>query len=151
MKESSDREGRRITETGKRFFDPKEGRYAAHKDALFDAITNFFTAYADDPLNTQLGVDVKKLTKDLLMNAEGNLTYKVRPISLVYPADALQHHLWADVREVVLPAIVKHAGYIPIPRIEFTGESIPPKGEADEGQIARSTWSSRTSRSSRPT
>lgn len=31
-------------DSGKRFFDPKEGKYSGHKDALFDSISTFFTS-----------------------------------------------------------------------------------------------------------
>lgn len=44
------------------------------------------------------------------MDESGNLKYK--------------HHLWQDVRQVILPLIVSQAGYIPIPRIEYTDNSI---------------------------
>ena len=44
------------------------------------------------------------------MDESGNLKYK--------------HHLWRDVRQVILPLIVSQAGYIPIPRIEYTDNSI---------------------------
>ena len=78
MKDASDQEGRRLMDLGKRFWDPETGRYAGHKDALFDATGAFFKSYADDELNVQLGEDVKKLTKDLFMDGDGNLKYKVR-------------------------------------------------------------------------
>ena len=78
MKESADRDGRQLMDQGKRFWDPQNGKYAAHKDALFDTTGTFFQSYADDELNVQLGEDVKKLTKDLLMDGDGNLKYKVR-------------------------------------------------------------------------
>ncbi|KAL8287370.1 hypothetical protein RQP46_003822 [Phenoliferia psychrophenolica] len=110
MKDASDQEGRRLMDLGKRFWDPETGKYAAHKDALFDTTAAFFKSYADDELNVQLGEDVKKLTKDLLMDGDGNLKYK--------------SHLWADVREVILPALGKNIGYIPIPRIEYTDGQI---------------------------
>ncbi|KAK4699364.1 hypothetical protein P7C70_g6896, partial [Phenoliferia sp. Uapishka_3] len=110
MKDSADHDGRRLMDQGKRFWDPETGKYAGHKDALFDTTGAFFKAYADDDLNVQLGEDVKKLTKDLLMDGDGNLKYK--------------SHLWGDVREVILPALAKHVGYIPIPRIEYTDGQI---------------------------
>lgn len=73
----ADKEGDRLQQEGKRFFDAQNGKYAGHKDNLTDAIGSFFSSYADDPLNVQLGEDVKKLMKDLTMDAEGNLKYKV--------------------------------------------------------------------------
>lgn len=70
---AADADGRALLDQGKRFWDPKEGKYAGHKDAVFDTVQTFFTAYAGDELNVQLGEDVKKLTKDLLMDSEGNV------------------------------------------------------------------------------
>lgn len=78
MKEASDKKGQQLQDQGQRFFDPSKGKYAGHKDALFNSISTFFSGWNSDRLNQQLGKDVKKLTKDLLMDAEGNLKYKVR-------------------------------------------------------------------------
>ncbi|KAM0751353.1 hypothetical protein T439DRAFT_380336 [Meredithblackwellia eburnea MCA 4105] len=110
MTDQADRDGRVLLDSGKRFWDPKTGKYAGHKDALFDSVGTFFKAYADDELNVKLGEDVKKFTKALLMDSDGNLKYK---------AD-----LWSDVRTVILPTIIRHAGYIPIPRIEYTDNQV---------------------------
>lgn len=41
---TADREGQRIMDSGKRFFDPKTGKYSGHKDALFDSVSAFFTS-----------------------------------------------------------------------------------------------------------
>lgn len=71
---AADADGRALLDQGKRFWDPKEGKYAGHKDAVFDTVGTFFSAYAEDELNVQLGEDVKKLTKDLLMDSEGNVS-----------------------------------------------------------------------------
>jgi hypothetical protein len=65
---------------------------------------------ADDPLNKQFGEDWKLLTKDLLLDSEGNFKYKP--------------HLWQDVRGVILPALLKNVGYVPIPRVEYTDNMI---------------------------
>ena len=73
MKDESDREATAIKEESKRFFDPNQGKYAAHKDNLFNSVEEFFGAYADDELNVQLGNDVKKLTTDLLYDGDGAL------------------------------------------------------------------------------
>lgn len=110
MKEQADREGRQLLDESKRFFDPKEGKYAGHKDDLFNTIERFFTAYAEDELNTQLGHDVKKLTTDLLYDSDGKLTYKPE----------LVH----DIKSVILPALATNIGYIPIPRIEYTDNQV---------------------------
>jgi hypothetical protein len=57
-----------------------------------------------------LGDDVKRFTKDLLFNSEGNLTFKP--------------HLWDDIRHVLLPTFIKQIGYVPIPRAEFSNPDI---------------------------
>lgn len=52
------------------------------------------------------------------MDSDGNLKYK--------------EHLVKDLRQVILPALVAKNGYIPIPRIEYTGESRrSTRGDAD--------------------
>ena len=59
---------------------------------------------------TRLGDDVKRFTKDLLFNSEGNLTFKP--------------HLWDDIRHVLLPTFIRQIGYVPIPRAEFSNPDI---------------------------
>lgn len=51
-----------------------------------------FTALTTDPLNTRFGEDWARLTRHLLFNAEGNLTWKPQ--------------LWADIRKVIIPQII---------------------------------------------
>jgi len=41
-----------------------------------------------------------------LFDSDGNLTFKP--------------HLWGDIRRVIIPALITHVGYVPIPRIEYT-------------------------------
>ncbi|EGG07712.1 uncharacterized protein MELLADRAFT_48043 [Melampsora larici-populina 98AG31] len=107
MKDSCDQTGREINESGKKFW---EHKYAHHWQTLFDEIESFFTQYAEDPLNTRFGACWKKLTKDLFLNSEGSLTLKT--------------HLWEDITSVILPSLLKHIGYIPIPRIEYTDQQL---------------------------
>lgn len=73
---------------------------------LCSAVVAYDMDSADDPLNKQFGEDWKTLTKDLLLDGEGNFKYKP--------------HLWSDVRGVILPALLSNVGYVPIPRIEYT-------------------------------
>jgi hypothetical protein len=61
-------------------------------------------------INKQFGEDWACLTKDLLFDSEGSLKFK--------------SHLWKDIRKVILPTLIKEVGYIPIPRIEYTDESL---------------------------
>ncbi|KAI9609829.1 hypothetical protein KEM48_002695 [Puccinia striiformis f. sp. tritici PST-130] len=97
----------KINESGKKFWNHK---YASHRQTLFDEIEKFFTSYAEDPLNIRFGQNWKKLTKDLFLNSEGNLTLKAQ--------------LWEDITTVILPGLLKHIGYIPIPRIEYTDNQL---------------------------
>ena len=102
-----------------------------------------FTNLTHDPLNTRFGRDWARLTRDLLFDAEGSLTWKPE--------------LWADIRKVIVPQIVDkvrwdwfwyildipvpfyiflvdfsltrlvfpgQVGYIPIPRAEFTDDKL---------------------------
>lgn len=107
MKESCDQAGREINESGRKFWNHK---YADHRQNLFDEIEKFFTSYADDPLNIRFGQNWKKLTKDLFLNSEGSLKLKTQ--------------LWEDITSVILPGLLRHIGYIPIPRIEYTDSQL---------------------------
>ena len=64
----------------------------------------------EDPLNKRFGEDWARLTKDLLFDVEGSLKFKP--------------HLLSDIRQVILPTIISQVGYIPIPRIEYTDDSL---------------------------
>lgn len=107
LEDESTEEANQLQEQGKRFFTDK---YKGHQEALFDQIQLFFTAMADDPLNQRLGDDVKRLTKDLLFDTDGNLTFKPK--------------LWNDIRHVILPSIISQIGYVPIPRCEYSDDKI---------------------------
>jgi hypothetical protein len=97
----------RLRETGRQFYDQK---YQGSFDNLFNSIGTWFKAFGDDPLNKQFGEDWARLTKDLLFDSEGSLKFK---------AD-----LWSDIRKVIVPTLVEEVGYIPIPRIEYSDESL---------------------------
>lgn len=103
MSDQADKEGRRIWDDGRKFFDVK---YKGTRDNVLDQLSFFFKAYADDPINVKFGENWKKLTKDLLHDGDGNLKYKPQ--------------LWADVRNIILPQLIEDIGYVPIPRIEYT-------------------------------
>ncbi|KAK4689510.1 hypothetical protein P7C73_g600, partial [Tremellales sp. Uapishka_1] len=107
LEDSADKEGRELVDSGKYFFQDK---YKGHQENLFDQIQLFFTAMNDDPLNLRLSEDVKRLTKDILFDQEGNLTFKPK--------------LWNDIREVILPMVIKNVGYVPIPRAEYSDDKI---------------------------
>ncbi|OWT39064.1 hypothetical protein C362_03228 [Cryptococcus neoformans Bt1] len=107
LDEDSDREARQLRESGRRFFQDK---YKAHQELLFDELQVWLTAFGEDPLNVRLGDDIKRFCKDLLFNHEGNLTFKPK--------------LWNDVRQVLLPMLLKQVSYVPIPRAEYSDNSI---------------------------
>ncbi|KAI9637351.1 uncharacterized protein MKK02DRAFT_36365 [Dioszegia hungarica] len=107
LEDEADKEGRQLQEGGKEFFDDK---YKKSQETLFEELQRFFTAFAEDPLNQRLGDDVKRLTKDLLFNEDGNLAFKP--------------HLWNDLRVHFLPAVIRQIGYVPIPRAEYEDDKI---------------------------
>lgn len=98
---------RELRDNGRVFYDDK---YKGHFDNLFSSVSSWFRAMGDDPLNKRFGEDWKRLTKDLLFDSEGSLTFK--------------KDLWNDIRRVILPELVDKVGYVPIPRIEYTDDSL---------------------------
>ncbi|KAJ3562734.1 hypothetical protein NP233_g9389 [Leucocoprinus birnbaumii] len=100
-------DGRRLREDGRYFYDEK---YRTEFDDLFNNVSSWFKAMGDDPLNKQFGEDWARLTKDLLFDNEGTLKFKPE--------------LWNDIRKVILPQVIEKIGYVPIPRIEYTDDSL---------------------------
>jgi len=96
-----------LRESGRQFYDVK---YKYHFDNLFNTTTEWFKALGDDPLNKRFGEDWARLTKDLLFDENGSLKFK--------------SELWMDIRKVILPSIIDQVGYVPIPRIEYTDDSL---------------------------
>ncbi|KZT08513.1 uncharacterized protein LAESUDRAFT_724022 [Laetiporus sulphureus 93-53] len=96
-----------LREVGRAYYDNK---YKGHFDNLWNSLADWFRGWADDPLNRRFGQDWARLTKDLLFDSEGSLKYKPE--------------LWKDIRNVVVPNLVENIGYIPIPRIEYTDDSL---------------------------
>jgi hypothetical protein len=64
----------------------------------------------DDLLNKCFGEGWARLTKDLLFDSEGGLKFKTQ--------------LWNDTGKVFLPTLVDKVGYIPIPRIKYTDDTL---------------------------
>lgn len=102
-----DRHGNRLQELGREFYDVK---YRSHFDNLFDSVGTWFKSMGDDPINKQFGEDWAKLTHDLLFDKEGSLKFKPE--------------LWNDIRRVIFPTLIEEVGYIPIPRVEYTDDSL---------------------------
>ncbi|KAG2367086.1 hypothetical protein BDR07DRAFT_1272922 [Suillus spraguei] len=107
LENDCNREGNQILESGRHFWDEK---YKEHFDNLFNAIGKWFAAMGEDPLNKRFGEDWARLTRDLLFDSEGSLKFK---------AD-----LWSDIRNVILPTMVEKVGYLPIPRVEYTDDTV---------------------------
>ena len=114
MKDEVNTQSRQLVEAGKKFFVVQDGKvsgkYAAHKDKLFDEVETFFTGMAEDPLNKKFGDDWKRLVQDIFLDSNGNATFKP--------------HLWSDIRDPILPELAKHIGYVPIPRIEYSDKQV---------------------------
>ncbi|KAG1792741.1 uncharacterized protein HD556DRAFT_1377609 [Suillus plorans] len=107
LEDNCNREGHEILESGRHFWDHK---YKDHFDNLFDTIGKWFSAMGEDPLNKRFGEDWARLTHDLLFDSEGSLKFK---------AD-----LWSDIRNLILPTMMKEVGYVPIPRVEYTDDAL---------------------------
>ncbi|KAF9076912.1 hypothetical protein BDP27DRAFT_1414047 [Rhodocollybia butyracea] len=86
------------------------GKYREHFDHVFEGFGTFVGGMGQDPLNHRLGTDIQRLAKDLLFDAEGKLAFK--------------SELWEDVRNVIMPGLIDKVGLIPIPRIEYTDDSL---------------------------
>ncbi|KAI9441014.1 hypothetical protein H4582DRAFT_2074783 [Lactarius indigo] len=100
-------EGRGVRDSGRRFYDEK---YKSQFDHLFDSIGTWFSAMGEDPLNKRFGDDWARFTHDLLFDREGSLKFKP--------------DLWMDIRKVIIPSIVDRVGHVPIPRVEYTDDSL---------------------------
>ncbi|KAF7314973.1 hypothetical protein MIND_00011400 [Mycena indigotica] len=98
---------RELRDMGRVFYNDK---YKPHFDAVADTTVAWFRSMAADPLNKALAEDFGRLTRDLLFDGDGNLQFKSK--------------LWEDVRQVILPTLADKVGYIPIPRVEYTDDSI---------------------------
>jgi hypothetical protein len=100
-------EAKELRESGRRFYDDK---YKGHFDNFFNSVSTFFKEMGNDPLNKRFGDDWQRLTRDLLFDSEGSLKFKP--------------DLWMDIRRVIMPTLIDQVGYIPIPRIEYTDDSM---------------------------
>jgi len=100
-------QGTDLKESGRKFYDDK---YKSLFDDIFSSVGDWFKAMGEDPLNQRFGEDWARLTRDILFDSEGSLKFK--------PA------LWNDIRKVILPTLIDRVGHIPIPRIEYTDDSL---------------------------
>ncbi|KAE8229396.1 hypothetical protein CF326_g5632 [Tilletia indica] len=114
MKDEANTQAIQLRDSGKKFFVAADGRdtgkYVPHKDELFKQIEIFFKGMAEDPLNIKFGEAWKRLVFDLFLDAEGKPSWKP--------------HLWADIRDPILPQLLQHVGWVPIPRIEYSDKQV---------------------------
>lgn len=85
-------------------------RYKAHTDHILDEIKFFHEQYNEDVHNKAFSQSMEKLFTDLGRNTEGKVKFK--------------KHLLKDFGNVVLPSILAHVHYMPIPRIEFADPTV---------------------------
>jgi len=97
----------KLRESGRQYYDDK---YRSHFDRLWSSFGDWLGGWSDDALNRRFGNDCARLTQDLLFDSEGSLKFKPE--------------LWQDIRQTILPSIVDALGYIPIPRVEYTDDSL---------------------------
>ncbi|KAI0324999.1 hypothetical protein GY45DRAFT_1375112 [Cubamyces sp. BRFM 1775] len=106
LDDQANERAKELRENGRRFYD----KYKGHFNNLINSVQAWFGAIAEDPLNKQFGNNFAQLAKDLSFDCDSNLKFKPK--------------LWADVRQQILPGFIDQVGYVPIPRIEYTDESI---------------------------
>ena len=128
--QASTSRGRKLLDDGKKFYSPSktvtehdaaanaditavhpsEGKYKGHFDAVFDGSNEWLTGWQQNVENEKVAQAFRHATTSLLFTPEGRITFK---------AD-----VWSDLRRVVIPALVDKVGYVPIPRIEYTDDSL---------------------------
>lgn len=81
-------------------------KYRAHTDRVINEVKFLSDQFDQDPQNKAFGLAVQKLFLDLGNDENGNPVFKP--------------HLVKDLVEVIIPAILLHTSYIPIPRIEYS-------------------------------
>lgn len=110
MKDEANNQAKQLRTTGKKFFTginkEDKGKYEDHFKHFFEEVKVFFQAMGEDPTNVEFGEKWHKLGRDVFFNAEGKATFKP--------------HLWDDIRDPILPQLLRHVGFVPIPRIEFS-------------------------------
>jgi len=109
MKDEANTQAREIRDSGKRFFS-ENSKYRPHFEHFFNEVEAFFKSMGDDPENVEFGRKWHALGRDLFFNAEGKPTFKPE--------------LWKDIRDPILPQLVQHIGFVPLPRIEFSDPTV---------------------------
>lgn len=107
LDESSTTEWNRLYEKGRVLLREK---YRGHTDRVIDETKALADQFEQDTLNKKFGNAVQKLFQDLGNDSNGKSEFKP--------------HLVKDLANVILPAILEHTSYIPIPRIEYTDNQV---------------------------
>jgi hypothetical protein len=81
-------------------------KYRAHTDRIVDEFKYMGNQFDADPQNKAFGESVQKLFLDLGNDETGKPAFK--------------KHLIKDLTEVIIPSVLEHVSYIPIPRIEYS-------------------------------
>lgn len=114
MKDEANTQAKQLRIQGKKFFvglnENEKGKYQPHLERFFDEVKVFFQAMGEDPVNKEFGDKWHKLGRDVFFNAEGKATFKP--------------HLWDDIRDPILPQLLQHVGFVPVPRIEFSDPNV---------------------------
>ncbi|KAI1822523.1 hypothetical protein F4861DRAFT_514264 [Xylaria intraflava] len=85
-------------------------RYRKHTDHIVNEIKFMADQFDKDPQNRAFAVAVQKLFNDLGNDENGKPKFKP--------------HLIKDLVEVIIPAALERAAYIPIPRIEYSDQQV---------------------------
>lgn len=89
---------------------PSQGKYKAHFDAVFDGSNEWLTGWEQNAENERLAQAFRRATTSLLFTSDGRITFK--------------SDVWGDLRRVIIPALIDKVGYVPIPRIEYTDDTL---------------------------
>lgn len=87
-----------------------DGKYKPHLDRIWDELQIFTKGMAEDPLNQKFGDSWHGLFRDLVYDEHGSPTFK--------------GHLIQDIIQTILPSLLTHISYVPLPRIEYTDPEV---------------------------
>jgi hypothetical protein len=85
-------------------------KYRDHTDRVLDEIKFFGNQFDEDAQNRAFADSVQKLFQDLGQDENGKSTFKP--------------HLLKDVTEVILPRFLETVHYVPLPRMEYSDETV---------------------------
>ena len=107
MEEESSQEWRRLYDHGNYLLREK---YRSHTNHIIDEVKFLGSQFEEDPQNKAYGESLTRLFTHLGNDENGKPTFKP--------------HLVKDLTEVIIPAILEHTKYIPLPRVEYSDPKI---------------------------